>query len=134
KAGDLLAREIASLQEKIRFDTESLFNYARAKGLPPTLAPALDVEGGRLQDLSKQLLSAEDRRKNAQAIYQSAKAAVDTDTIPQVQKSEGISEMRQRLSELKERKAALLVTYTPEWPEVKKTQAAIERLEAELKK
>src|ERR1044072_9717507 len=40
KASDLLAREIASLQEKIRHDTESLFNYAREKGLRPTLAPS----------------------------------------------------------------------------------------------
>jgi polysaccharide biosynthesis transport protein len=134
KAGDLLAREIASLQEKIRHDTESLFNYAREKGLRPTLDASLDVQGQRLQDLSKQLLAAEDKRKSSQAIYQSAKESTDTDTIPQVQKSEGMSAMRERLSELKERKAALLVTYTAEWPEVKKTQAAIERLEAELKK
>ena len=32
KAEDLLAREIAAYQEKIRFDTERLFNYAREKG------------------------------------------------------------------------------------------------------
>src|ERR1043165_701555 len=134
KAGDLLAREIASLQEKIRHDTESLFNYARDKGLRPTLDSSLDVEGQRLQDLSKQLLAAEDKRKNAQAIYQSAKASTDTNSIPEVQKSERIVSMQGRLSELKEKKAALLVTYTPEWPEVKKTQAAIERLESELAK
>jgi capsular exopolysaccharide synthesis family protein len=134
KAGDLLAREIASLQEKIRHDTESLFNYAREKGLRPTLDSSLDVEGQRLQDLSKQLLSAEDKRKNAQAIYQNAKAATDTNEIPEVQKSERITEIQGRLSALKEKKAALLVTYKEEWPEVKKTQAAIDRLEAELAK
>jgi capsular exopolysaccharide synthesis family protein len=134
KAGDLLAREIASLQEKIRHDTESLFNYAREKGLRPTLDSSLDVEGQRLQDLSKQLLAAEDKRKNAQAIYQNAKAATDTNEIPEVQKSERITEIQGRLSALKEKKAALLVTYKEEWPEVKKTQAAIDRLEAELAK
>src|SRR6185436_2728163 len=134
KASDLLAREIASLQGKITFDTEALFNYARTKGLRPTLDPTLDVQGQRLQDLSKQLLAAEDKRKNAQAIYQSAKASTDTNTIPEVQKSERIADMQRRLSELKERKAALKVSYTDEWPEVKKTQAAIERLEGELAK
>ena len=132
KAGDLLAREIASLQEKIRFDTEALFNYARDKGLRPTLDSSLDVEGQRLQDLSKQLLAAEDKRKNAQAIYLNAKGSTDTNSIPEVQKSERITTIQNRLSELREKKAALLVTYTAEWPEVKKTQAAIERLEAEL--
>ena len=134
KAGDLLAREIASLQEKIRHDTESLFNYAREKGLRPTLDSSLDVEGQRLQDLSKQLLAAEDKRKNAQAIYLNAKASTDTNEIPEVQKSERITEIQGRLSALKEKKAALLVTYKEEWPEVKKTQAAIDRLESELGK
>jgi polysaccharide biosynthesis transport protein len=134
KAGDLLAREIASLQEKIRHDTESLFNYAREKGLPPTLTPSLDVQGQRLQDVSKSLLAAEDKRKNAQAIYLNAKSSSDTNSIPEIQKSERITGMQARLSELKEKKAALKVSYTDEWPEVKKTQAAIERLEAELAK
>ena len=134
KASDLLAREIASFQEKIRFDTESLFNYAREKGLRPTLDPTLDVQGQRLQDLSKQLLTAEDKRKNAEAIYQNAKASSDTNSIPEVQKSERITDIQRRISGLKEKKAALLVTYTAEWPEVKKTEAAIERLEAELAK
>src|SRR6185503_12238744 len=97
KASDLLAREIASLQGKITFDTEALFNYARTKGLRPTLDPTLDVQGQRLQDLSKQLLAAEDKRKNAQAIYQSAKASTDTNTIPEVQKSERITTMQGRL-------------------------------------
>ena len=134
KAGDLLAREIASLQERIRHDTELLFNYAREKGLRPTLDSSLDVEGQRLQDLSKQLLAAEDKRKNAQAIYQNAKTNTDTNEIPEVQKSERITDIQGRLSALKEKKAALLVTYKEEWPEVKKTQAAIERLESELAK
>src|SRR5215216_4587641 len=110
KAEVLLAREIAGLQSKIRFDTESLFNYAREKGLRPTLDSSLDVEGQRLQDLSKQLLSAEDKRKNAQAIYQNARASTDTNSIPEVQKSERITEIQRRLSGLKEKKAALLVT------------------------
>jgi capsular exopolysaccharide synthesis family protein len=132
KAGDLLAREIASYQENVRHDTESLFNYAREKGLRPTLDGALDVEGQRLQDLSRQLLQAEDKRKNAQAIYQNAKASSDTNSIPEVRRSDRINKIQGKLSDLKEKKAALLVTYTEEWPEVKRTEAAIKRLEGEL--
>src|SRR5215203_4452663 len=37
KAEDLLARSVADYQEKIRHDTEALFNYARDKGLPPQM-------------------------------------------------------------------------------------------------
>jgi capsular exopolysaccharide synthesis family protein len=134
KAEDLLAREIASYQEKIRFDTERLFNYAREKGLPPTMDQALNVEAQRLADLSKQTLEAEKLRKNAQAIYASAKNSGDPYSIPEVQKSGRITGLQERISELKEKKAALEVTYTKEWPEVKKADIAIKRLEAELEK
>ncbi len=134
KAEDLLAREIAAYQEKIRFDTERLFNYAREKGLPPTLDPALNVEGQRLSDLSKQVLDAEKQRKGAQASYISARNSTDPYSIPEVQKSERITALQERISELKEKYDALRVTYTEEWPEVKKAKVAIQRLETELAK
>lgn len=134
RAEDLLAREIASYQEKIRFDTERLFNYAREKGLPPTMDPSLNVEGQRLSDLSAQTLEAEKQRKNAQAIYLSAKNSSDPFSIPEVQGSGRITSLQERISQLEEKKAALEVTYTKEWPEVKKTAIAIQRLKGELEK
>jgi polysaccharide biosynthesis transport protein len=133
KAEELLVREIAAYQEKIRHDTEALFNYAREKGLPPQIN-GLNVEGQRLADISRQLLEAENVRKNAQAIYLSARNSTDPFSIPEVRKSERISNVEGRISELKEKKAALEVTYTKEWPEVKRVEAAIKRLEDELQK
>ena len=134
KAEDLLAHEISSLQSKIRHDTEALFNYAREKGLPPAMDSVLNVEAQRLSELSRQVLEAENRRKGAQAIYLSAKNSSDPLSIPEVQKSSRITNIQERISGLKERKSALEVTYTKEWPEVKKAEAAIKRLEAELEK
>ena len=134
KAEDLLAREIAVVQEKNRNDTERLFNYAREKRLPLSTDQTLNVEGQRLVDLSKQSLDAEKQRKNAQAKYLSAKNTSDPYSIPEVQQSGRITGLQDRLSELKEKKAALEVTYTKEWPEVKKAAVAIQRLEAELAK
>lgn len=132
KAQDLLAREIANYQEKVRYDTEALFNFARAKGLPPVIDTTLNVEAQRLSDLSRQFLEAQNQRKNAEAIYQSAKNSSDVLSIPEVQKSDRITNIQQRISELKEKNAALLVTYTAEWPDVKKNEASLKRLEAEL--
>src|ERR1043166_3397118 len=131
KAEELLVREIAAYQEKIRHDTEALFNYAREKGLSPSM-DGLNVEGQRLADISRQLLEAENVRKNAQAVYNSAKNASDPFSIPEVRKSDRISNIETRISQLKQVKASLEVTYTKEWPEVKKTDAAIKRLEEEL--
>ena len=133
KAEELLVREIAAYQEKIRHDTEALFNYAREKGLPPS-TNGLNIEGQRLADISRQLLEAENARKNAQAIYLSAKNSTDPFAIPEVRKSERISNIQARISQLKEKKAALEVTYTKEWPEVKRTEASIKRLEDELQR
>ncbi len=134
KAEHVLAREIATLQDKIRHDTEALFNYAREKGLPPTMDQALNVEAQRLADLSRQLLEAQNNRNSAEAIYRNAKDTTDVLSIPEVQKSEVILGLQQRLSALRERKAALKVTYTDEWPEIKKLNVSIERLEGEIEK
>jgi succinoglycan biosynthesis transport protein ExoP len=134
KAEDILAREIATRQEELRHDTEALFNYAREKGLPPSTDNVLNVEAQRLAALSQQVLDAENKRKNAEAIYLSAKNSTDAFSIPDVQKSERIQNIQERISVLKDKKAALEVTYTKEWPEVKKTEASIKRLEEELQK
>jgi uncharacterized protein involved in exopolysaccharide biosynthesis len=82
RADDLLVREIAELQAKIRHDTEVMFNYQRAHNLPPTVNSVLDVEAARLSDLTKQLLEAEHQRKTAEAVYNSAQASTDKFSLP----------------------------------------------------
>jgi len=131
-AEDLLAREIADLQTKIKHDTEVLFNYAREHDLPPTNNASLDVESQRLADLSKQLLDAENQRKTAQAIYESAKNAPDKFAVPEVQNSARVSALLDRISLMKERRETLKITYTDQWPEVRKLDVALKPLEAEL--
>jgi succinoglycan biosynthesis transport protein ExoP len=134
KAVDLLARETASLQAKIKHDQEAQFNYATAHNLPLTNDPGGNLEVKRLATLSGQLLDAENERKNLQAQYEAAKRETDPYSIPDVQNSERIAKLRERLSALKERRDALLVVYTPEWPEAKKIEAQLKPLEAELAK
>lgn len=134
QAEDILAREISEYQGKINHDQEALFNFAREKGIPPTSDMTLNVEAQRLADLSRQVLDAENLRKNAQAIYLSAKATKDPFSIPEVQKSARIAQLQERISQLEEKKAALLVIYTKDWPEVKKLDVTINRLNDEIQK
>ena len=134
QAEDVLMREIADYQAKIRHDQEALFNFAREKGIPPTIEPAMNVEVQRLAALSSQVLEAENERKNAQAIYLSARAAKDPFSVPEVQKSGRITQLQERISQLEEKRAALLVIYTKDWPEVKKLDVTINRLNDELQK
>jgi capsular exopolysaccharide synthesis family protein len=134
KAEDLLAKEIGNLQMKIKQQQEAQFNYARMHNLPLNADSSADVEVTRLATLSKQLLDAENERKNLEALYRSAAKEKDPYSIPDVQESERITKLRDKISSLKEQRDALLVVYTPEWPEVKKINAQLEPLEKELAK
>lgn len=134
KAEDMLAVEIADLQTKIKQAQETQFNYAKNHNLPLTTEPGTNLEAKRLSELSSQLLEAENDRKNLQATYESAKKEPDPFSIPEVQKSDRIAKLRDRVSSLREKRNALLVAYTAEWPEVKKVEAQLKPLEAELAK
>jgi succinoglycan biosynthesis transport protein ExoP len=134
KAEDVLAKQIASLQTQIKHDQEAQFNYAKNKGLPLATAAAGDLEAARLATLSGQLLAAENERKNFQSQLESARNEKDRFSIPDVNTSARVEKLRDRISALKERRDALLIIYTPEWPEVKKIDAQLGGLEAELEK
>jgi succinoglycan biosynthesis transport protein ExoP len=134
KAEDLLAREIANLQTKIKTDQERQFNYAKTHNLPLTTDPSGNLEAKRLATLSGQLLEAENERKNLQAQYEAARKESDSFSIPDVQVSARVEKLRERISLLKEKREALLMVYTSEWPEVKKIEAQIKPIEAELAK
>lgn len=134
KAEDLLAKEIANLQTKIKRDQETQFNYAKNHDLPLTSDPNGNLEAKRLATLSGQLLDAENERKNLQAQFEAAKREKDPFSIPDVQESKRIERLRDRISELQEKRDAMLVIYTKEWPEVKKIDAQLEHLEIELTK
>jgi succinoglycan biosynthesis transport protein ExoP len=128
-----LTNQIAQLQSKVKVDQEKLFDVARARNISPT--PGGDnIEKGREIQLSTQVLDAQDKRKTAEAVYNSAKAASDPFSVPEVQKSTRVNTLRERISQLKERRDALLQVYTKEWPEVKKVEASIKPLEEELNK
>ena len=134
RAEDLLAREIATLQSTIKRDQEAQFNYAKNHNLPLTTDPSGNLEVKRLSTLSGQLLDAENERKNLQAQFEAAKKERDPFSIPDVQNSGRIDKLRERISALKEKREALLVAYTEEWPAVKTIDAQIKPLEEELAK
>lgn len=86
----------------------------------------------RLSGLNQALLVAENERKSLEGIYQLAKNA-DPATIPDVQNDEYVRELNKRLTELKQRRADLIVVYTPEWPEVRKIDQQLAQVEGELR-
>ena len=134
KAEDLLANEIAHLQTKIKRDQEVKFNYARARGLPLDENPDSNIEVKRLATLSNQLLEAENERKNLQSIYEAAQREQNPYSIPGVVDDARILKLREKISALTEQRENLLVTFTPEWPGVKKIEAQLRPLQEEVAK
>ncbi len=130
----MLAKEIASLQMKIKQQQEMQFNHARAHNLPLTSNPAENLEAARLSTLSSQLLQAENDRKNLQGQLEAARKEKDPFSIPDVNASARVEKLRERISSLKEKRDALLTVYTSEWHEVKKIENQLKGLEEELAK
>jgi polysaccharide biosynthesis transport protein len=133
KASLVLAEQIAKFQEKVKTQREDRFNFAKNNGLPLT-PTTTNLEAQKEQTYAAQLLAAENERRNLLAAYNAAKSVDDPMTNPEVQKDELIRKLREKLSDLNERRSALLQVYTKDWPEVKKIDAQIQSTEAELKK
>lgn len=133
KAGLSLSQEIAKYQDKIKNAQDARFAFARDHDLPLGDSGP-NVEQQRSQTYSAQLLSAENERRNFQADYDAAKNAPDLFSNPTVQKDTRIIGLRTKITELKDKRTALLAKYTPEWPDVKQIEAQIKQLEDELAK
>src|SRR5437588_4887950 len=132
KAGRTLAEEIAKTQEKVKTERDARFNFAKNNNLPLTPGTTnLTLDRERIY--SAQLLEAENVRRKLTAEYESAKTADDPFTNPTVQNDELIRKLREKLSDLKEKREELLQRFTKEWPEVKQIDARIVSTEADLK-
>src|SRR5712664_991908 len=134
KAEEALAQEIAMYQDKVKKGQDARFAFAKEHDLPLGPESGPNIEVVRDSTYSGQLLAAENERRNFLAIYEAAKNAPDPFANPEVQKDERIRNLRQKISDLKDRLTGLRQKYTDEWPEVKQVRAQIDDLEIELKK
>ena len=132
KAGIALAKAIAEYQQKVKDERDARFNFAKANNLPLTPG-GINLEAKREEGYSDQLLEAENLRRTLKAAYDSAKAGADPLENPEVQKDEHVRKLRDELSDLTEKRNALLQRYTREWPEVKAIDAQIKSKEEDLR-
>ena len=132
KALDLIAKELAELQTRIRQGEEAKLQYALNKNLPTTKEPGGNIPADRLTKLSQQLLEAEEQRKNLQSLYEAAVRQTDRNAVPEVIENKRIQALREKLDQLRAQREELLVVYTAEWPAVKKIDAQIKNIEEAL--
>ncbi|HKS28037.1 MAG TPA: polysaccharide biosynthesis tyrosine autokinase [Pyrinomonadaceae bacterium] len=134
RAAELISKELADLQLRIRQKEEEKLAYASSRDIPAGKeAIGANIYADRLTKLNQQLLDAEEKRKNAESLYNSAKNQSDPNAVPQVIENKRIQALREKLDQLKAQREELLVVYTEEYPAVKRINAQIENIENTLK-
>ena len=137
--GSFLQTRIAQLQATIRSKEEELINYAKNHQIL-SLDANQNTVVERLEGLNKQLLTAENERKLAEAAFKAslqpgaaealAEAGNSEREVPSATKISTEAELR--LAELRQKRAELLVENTEKWPAVKEVDRQIAVLEKQL--
>ncbi len=129
-AGTYLQKRIAELQSQIRNGEEQLVNYAQSHEIV-SLDPNQNTVVERLAGLNKQLLEAENDRILAEAGYRASLSTGAAEATAEVSDKQ-IADLKSRLSDLKQKRAQLLLTDTDESPEVKDVNEQIGLLDRQL--
>jgi succinoglycan biosynthesis transport protein ExoP len=134
QSAEKLGKTIADLQETIRQKQQEVIAFRDKRGLPLGPIQGENLTAVILTDSTKQLMEAETERKRLQAAYEAAQRTPDIFSIPVVEESKAVQELRGKLQAVEEQRQALLVQYTPEWPAVKKLDKQREQIQASLDK
>ncbi len=136
--GTYLQKRIAELQSTIRGKEEELINYAKNHQIL-SLDANQNTVVERLEGLNKQLLITENERKLAESAYKAslqpgaaealAEGGGDKD-VPSATKVTTDAEIK--LTELRQKRAELLVENTEKWPAVKEVDKQIAALEKQM--
>lgn len=128
---DVLQQRITELQTQIKAKENELLEYARNHQIL-TLDANQNTVVERLVNLNRQLLEAENERKVAEAAYQAAQTPGAADALA-IGGAREANEIESRLSQLRQRRAQLMVDFTPAWPEVREIDNQIASLERQSK-
>ncbi|HEX8922674.1 MAG TPA: polysaccharide biosynthesis tyrosine autokinase, partial [Pyrinomonadaceae bacterium] len=131
-AGYFLQKRIAELQSEIRTGEEQLINYAKNHQIL-SLDASQNTVVDRLSGLNRQLLEAENDRKLAEAAYRAALAPGAASALAEGGSNKQMLDAESKLTELRQKRAQLLVEYTEKYPEVKELDLQIAILEKQIK-
>lgn len=134
KSAEQLAKNITDLQAAIKQKQQEVIDFRTSRGLPLGTIQGENLTAVILTDTTKQLMEAETDRKRLQAAYEAAQRTPDIFSIPVVEESKSVQELRGKLQAVEEQRQALLVQYTAEWPAVKKLDKQREQIQAALDK
>jgi capsular exopolysaccharide synthesis family protein len=137
--GTYLLKRIGELQSTIRAKEEELINYGKSHQIL-SLDANQNTVVERLEGLNKQLLIAENERKLAESAYKAslqpgaaealAEGGGSDRDVPSATKVRADAEIK--LSELRQKRAELLVENTEKWPAVREVDKQIAALEKQI--
>src|SRR6266850_2233855 len=128
---DFLQKRIAELQQHIRTDEERLVNYAKSNQII-SLDANQNTVVERLAGLNRQLLEAENDRKTAESNLHAAAAPGAATALADADAKQA-NEIESKLTDLRQKRAQLLVDATEEAPEVREVDQQIAELDKQLK-
>ncbi len=132
QAGEFLGKSIADYKLRLKESEEKLLNYRRTNQILD-FGEKENTVSERLVALNQLLLQAETDRKNAQLAFEMSRSIADVTTLPEIQRDPVIQELNKKVTELRQQREQLLVEFTPEWPDVKKVEQQLARLEGEIR-
>lgn len=127
---EFLSRRVTELQTQIRAGEEKLVAYAKDNQIL-SLDASQNTVVERLAGLNKQLLEAEDKRKDAEAKFNAANRPGAAGFLAEPGAKE-IETANAELARLKQKRAELLTQATEEAPEVKEIDEQIDALQKHL--
>jgi succinoglycan biosynthesis transport protein ExoP len=145
KTNDFLQERIADLQSEIRTDEQNLVDLKQKEGILKTEGDQTIVLD-RLSGLNKQLLEAENQRKNAEANFlqlnkspDSVRSMVEEQMAPYITQQENNirllqSDTTKKIADLQQRRTQLLQDYKEAAPEIKDIDVQIKSYQESIDK
>lgn len=145
KTNDFLQERVANLQSEIKAGEQKLYEMTKTAGILKT-DDQQTIVLDRLSGLNKQLLEAENARKNAEAKYRSVsdsperlRALTEDQMARYITERENdirtlVNDTQRKIADLKAARSKLLQEYLPSAPEVIEYDRQIKTLEEEIAK
>jgi len=144
KTNDFLQDRISSLQADIKSDEEKLVDLTQTAGILKTGDGEQTIVIDRLSGLNKQLLEAENERKNAEANYLAVANSPDkVDALAEAEMARYVTEQEnnirtlqadiiKKIADLKQQRAQKLQEYQEGAPEIRELDAQIKSYESSI--
>lgn len=125
-----IREQIEKLQQDIQKKEQLLQDYSRRDDIV-MIDQKENMTIQKLAALNNQLTQVQGERVAAEARYQSLRAA-NPDTLPEVKNNPSMKNLLNQRSSVQKQVAELSAQFKPEWPELQRTQRALEELNQQI--